>query len=242
MREFRFAVGSRDGLRSTVWKCWVQGAEAYISGRLFGTEAKVSLHSSGDCQWSCTDAWVQKHLNRRNADRHIAKWQLTYPQGNDALLAFRVAVPVSELRSEPLHLGQKKVHWVGNAPIGSTVEFCFYFTRALHGPPATDGTPTLRHMASLPMRDGRWLVVFVWLRSLSAVDVAAARDAAVEQAREAGVQVGAEHRIALFALPTAETTAAVLEVCAAEARPSRSPFASMQLGCARNDQVPQKVR
>lgn len=216
MREYRFAVGSRDGPRSTVWKCWVQGAEAYISGRLFGSEAKVSLHSSGDCQWSCTDAWVQQDSNRRNADRHIAKWQLAYPQDNDALLAFRVAVPASELRVEPLDAGQKKVHWVGNAPIGSTVEFCFYFTRALPGPPATNGNPALRHMASLPMRDGRWLVVFVWLRSLSAGDVATARDAAVQQAREAGVQVRAEHRIALFALPTAKTTAAVLEVCAAE--------------------------
>lgn len=217
MREFRFAVGSRDGPRSTVWKCWVHGAEAYIAGRLFGTEAKISLYSSGECQWSCTDTWVRRDPSRRNADRHIARWKLTYPQDNNALLAFRVAIPASELRPQPVPPDQKKAFWIGNAPAGSTVEFCFYFTRELDGLPATDSNPELRHVASLRLSDGSWLVTFVWLRSLSAGDIAAARDAAVAQAREAGVQVGAEHRIALFALPTPDTSAAVLEVCATDA-------------------------
>ncbi len=217
LREFRFAVGSRDGPRSTVWKCWVQGAEAYIAGRLFGSEAKISLHSTGECQWSCTDTWVRRDPNRRNADRHIAKWKVVYPQDNTALLAFRVAIPLSELRTDAVQPGQKRAFWVGNAPAGSTVEFCFYFTRELHGPPATDSNPALRHVASLRLRDGRWLVTFVWLRSLLAVDVTAARDAAVTQACEAGVLVRPEHRIALFALPTADTSAAVLEVRATDA-------------------------
>lgn len=217
LREFRFAVGSKDGPRSTVWKCWVQRDEAYITGRLFGTEAKISLHSSGDCQWSCTDTWVRRDPSRRNADRHIARWQLTYPQDNNAVLAFRVAVPVSELRPEQVQPDQKKAFWIGNAPAGSTVEFCFYFTRECDGSPATVSNPALGHVASLRLHDGRWLVCFVWLRSLSAVDVAAARDAAVTQVRGAGVQVNVEHRIALFALPTANTSAAVLEVCATAA-------------------------
>lgn len=200
-----------------MWKCWVQGDEAYIAGRLFGSEAKISLHFTGECQWSCTDMWVRRDPSRRNADRHIAKWKVVYPQDNTALLAFRVAIPVSELRPEPLQPGQKKAFWVGNAPAGSTVEFRFYFTRELAGPPATDSNPALRHVASLHLRDRRWLVTFVWLRSLSAVDVTAARDAAVTQAREAGVQIRPEHRIALFALPTPDASAAVLEVCATDA-------------------------
>jgi hypothetical protein len=152
--------------------------------------------------------------SRRNADRHIAKWHLAYPQDDNALLAFRIAVPVSELRLENTPLSRKKTHWVGNAPGGSTVEFCFYFTRALDGPPATEGNPELRHIASLQLRDGRWLVTFVRLLCLSATEIAAARDTAVAQARDDGVQVRAEHRLAMFALPTAETSAAVLEVCA----------------------------
>lgn len=217
LRQFRFAVGSKDGPRSTVWKCWVHGSEVYIAGRLFGKESKISMHSSGECQWSCTDSWVLRDSCRRNADRHIAQWQLAYPKDNNAILAFRVAIPVSELRPEPVPLSQKKALWVGSAPIGSTVEFCFYLTAPLDNPPATDSNHKLRHIASLHLRDGRWLVAFVWLRSLSATDIAAARDAAVAQAREAGVQIGAGHRLALFALPTGETSAAVLEVCATDA-------------------------
>ena len=134
MQEFRFAVGAKDGLRSTVWKCWVHGDEAYITGRLFGAEAKISLHSSGECQWSCTDKWVRRDTNRRNVDRHIAKWHLSFPKENKAVLAFRVAIPVSELRREPVLPNQKKAFWVGNAPDGSTVEFCFYFTPQLDEP------------------------------------------------------------------------------------------------------------
>ena len=147
----------------------------------------------------------------------MAKWYLSYPQDHNAILAFRVAIPVSELRPEPAPLHRKKAIWVGSAPAGSTVEFCFYFTRPLDGPPPTDGNSALRYLASLQLRDGRWLIAFVWLRSLSAADIAAARDAAVAQARDAGLQVRAEHRLALFALPTAETSAAVLEVCATDA-------------------------
>jgi hypothetical protein len=217
LREVRFAVGSKDGPRSTVWKSWVQGSEIYITGKLFGSEAKVSLHSSGDCQWSCTDTWVRREPSRRNADRHIARWQMAYPDDNNAVLAFRVAIPVSELRPAPLGPGHKKAFWVGNAPAESTVEFCFYITRQSDEQPPTDGSPSLRHLASLQLRNGRWLVVFVWLRSLSAADVAAARDSAAQQAREAGVQVLPEHRIALFALPSPETSAAILEVCATDA-------------------------
>jgi hypothetical protein len=217
LREFRFAVGSKDGPRSTVWKCWVQGDETYITGQLFGTEAKISLHSSGECQWSCTDLWVQRDPTRRNADRHIAKWSIVFPNDDNAILAFRLAIPTSELRSYPRASGSKKAFWIGGAPTGSTVEFCFYFTRQIGVAPATNSNPALRHLASVQLRNRRWLVAFVLLRSLSAADTAAARDAAVAQVREAGIKVLPEHRLALFASPTTENSAALLEVCATDA-------------------------
>ncbi len=149
---------------------------------------------------------------RRSAYGQVAA-DLPSRQQRDIGISRAVTVHAS---SQPLFAQQEGI-MVGSAPTGSTVEFCFYFTRALDGPPPTDGNPALRHIVSLGLRDGRWLVAFVWLRSLSAADIAAARDAAVDQARVAGVQVRAEHRLALFALPTAETSAAVLEVCATDA-------------------------
>lgn len=200
-----------------MWKCWVQGDEVYLTGHLFGAEAKVSLHSSGLCQWSLTDSWVKKDVSRRNADRHIARWNMAFAQGSTAVLAFRVAIPVSELRSWPLPKGQKKAYWIGGAPTGSTVEFCFYITPILNGQPKVNTNPALRHLASLPLRNGRWLVCFVWLRSLSAADIADLRDAALTQATEAGVQVRPEHRIAFFASASKENSAAVMEVCASAA-------------------------
>lgn len=216
LREFRFAVGSKEGPKSTVWKCWVQGDETYISSRLFGSQAKISLHSSGQCQWSYTDTWVHKAPIRRNADRHIAKWSIAFPQDDTALLAFRVAVPISELRSISWQAGQKKAMWVGNAPAESTVEFCFYFTRAFDALPTTDGNPALRHLASLQLRNRRWFVVFARLQSLSTTDIAAARQAAIAQARDAGIQVHPDFRLALFALPTTQHCAGLLEVSATD--------------------------
>jgi hypothetical protein len=117
-----------------VWKCCVHGNEAYIFGGLFGGEAKICLHSTGECLWSRTARWVLGDLNRRNSDRHIAKWQLKYPRDNLAYMAFRVSVPVSELRREPERPGQKKAFWIGSAPSGSTVVFFFYFNRKLDCP------------------------------------------------------------------------------------------------------------
>jgi len=142
---------------------------------------------------------------------------VTYPEDDNAVLAFRVAVPVSELRAEPLPPNQKRAFWIGNAPPGSTVEFCFYFTRKLDVSPSVEGNHTQRHIKSLQLRDGRWLVAFVWFRSLSATDIATARDAAIAQARSAGVQIESEARLALFGLPTIDASAAVLEVCAVDA-------------------------
>jgi hypothetical protein len=108
LREFRFAVGSKTGSRSTIWKCWVHGNEVYITGHLFGTEAKISLHSTGECQWSFMENWVLGNATRRNSDRHITIWNLTYPKDDNAILALRIGIPVSELRVQPVPPRQKK--------------------------------------------------------------------------------------------------------------------------------------
>jgi hypothetical protein len=67
MREARFAVGEPNGRSSTVWKFSIHKNEAYILTRMFGSDAKASLHVSGQCQWSATETWVKKVGGRRNA-------------------------------------------------------------------------------------------------------------------------------------------------------------------------------
>jgi hypothetical protein len=81
LRELRVAVGGPNARRSTVWKFSVNKSDVYIFSRMFGADSKVSLHALGDCQWSNTSKWVTKVSGRRNADRHIQRWNVPRPNG-----------------------------------------------------------------------------------------------------------------------------------------------------------------
>jgi hypothetical protein len=87
--EARFAVGSRLGPRSAIWKAWVHGDEAYLATRILGKYQKVSFHSTGQCQWSCTGEWVMQEEGRRNSDRHIVQWNIPEPKIGQATLILR---------------------------------------------------------------------------------------------------------------------------------------------------------
>lgn len=219
-REARFAVGTRQGPRSTIWKAWVQKDEAYIASRMFGSDMKVSLHSSGACQWSATNNWVIRQPAARNADRHVVRWQVSHPDGNEALLLFRVEIPVSEVRPLPPPTDKKKVFWVNGAPPDATIRFLFYMTRPLdHEPPAA-GTERMRHLFSLGLRNQRWLVAFVEVISLSASDLSNARRSVIAQLAENSVYSGDDHRLSLFIQPGPDGGAhGLLEICATEAEP-----------------------
>jgi hypothetical protein len=216
-RELRFAVGSRSGPRSTIWKCWIHGDEVYIASRMFGRDSKVSLHSSGDCQWSCTDSWVLRQSVPRNANRHMFRWKVTYPTSSQALLAFRVTIPQSELREQPPPTDKKKVFWVGNLPQSATVQFLFFITMPAASAPSTEHEPRFKHLASMQLSNQRWVVILVEVISLSADDIRAARAAVVEQILEAGHAVSPEYRIAMFANGGESNSHALLEACATDA-------------------------
>ena len=218
-KEARFAVGSRTGARSTIWKVWVHRDDAYISSRMFGSDIKVSLHSTGQCQWSCTDTWVKRQENARNSDRHIVRWVVAQPAGDKALLIFRVEIPVSELReSEPL-TDKKKIFWVSGAPPETTVRFLIYLTRPSELDPAPAESDAMRHLFSLRLRNKRWLIVFVEVVLLSASDIAVARHTVRVQAVAAGFMPRPEHRAGLFIQPPPDGGAhGLLELCLTEGK------------------------
>lgn len=216
--EARFAVGSRDGPRSTIWKAWIQGDEAYLASRMFGSDMKVSLHSTGRCQWSCTDTWVMRQPSARNADRHVFRWTIVQPNTDQAVLVFRVEIPMSELRDQPPPKDKKKVFWVSGAPIEATVRFLTYLTRPSESDPAPATTGSMCHLFSLRLRNARWMVVFVELISLSVHDIAEARRAVQAQAAGAGFTPKPEHRASLFIQPPPEGGAhGLLELCLTDA-------------------------
>src|ERR687892_894675 len=44
----RFAVGSPERPRSSVWRLWVHGSDAYLGARVLLGAIKLSMHQSGD--------------------------------------------------------------------------------------------------------------------------------------------------------------------------------------------------
>ena len=215
--EARFALGTRHGPKSTVWKAWVQGDESYITSRMFGSDLKVSIHSSGECQWSCTDTWVKKQDRQRNALRHIVKWKISPPTTNQALMVFRVEIPVSEMRPTPPPTDKKKVFWIDNVPEGATVRVIFYLTIPSASDPAVGRDLPHRHLFSLRLRNKRWLIALLDLISLSAGDLATARAAVQEQLRGLGHKPSSDHRSSLFIQPSKGAPHGLLELCPTEA-------------------------
>jgi hypothetical protein len=214
LTEARFALGTRLGPRSTIWKAWVQGDEAYIASRMFGSDLKVSIHSSGECQVSRTDSWVKRQENFRNAERHVHRWHISAPVDHQAVLVFQVGIPVSELRDQEPPTDKKKVVWVSGIPNGVTVRFLFYVTQTVEVDPGAMGTSQARHLFSLRMRSGRWFVVFVDTISLSASDIDEARCAALDQARAVGILPNRSQRLSLFNQPNSlDGVHGLMELC-----------------------------
>lgn len=217
LTEARFAVGSRAGPRSTIWKAWVQRDEAYLSSRMFGSDVKVSFHSSGQCQWSCTDTWVAKQPLARNADRHMVRWIVEPPIGSAAVLLFSVEIPISELREEAPPNDSKKVFWVSGAPAESSVRFLLYLTRTNDLDPGHSHQGVQRHLFSLRLNNGRWVVVFVEPSPLTSTDVSEARRLLFAKALDAGIEPNPVHRASAFIQPGSPGGAyGILELCLTE--------------------------
>jgi hypothetical protein len=153
------AVGTPNSRRSTVWKFIADKSDIYIHTRMFGSDTKVSLHATGDCQWSCTDHWVKKVPGPKNAERHMVRWHLARPDGADAQHVFRVRIPESELRAVGAQEKLANVQWLPAPPEGQTVSFECYITPRCDGDPALGAKFPHPHQFSLPLSDGRWFVV-----------------------------------------------------------------------------------
>ncbi len=114
MSEFRFCIGSEQGLRSTVWKIWTGSKgknDIYIQSRMMGSDMKISLHESGLCQCSLTSEWVIKN-NKANHERHITRWQRQEPNSTLTTLLFQIIIPESELRLTTVKEKLQKVNWI----------------------------------------------------------------------------------------------------------------------------------
>jgi hypothetical protein len=212
LREVRLAVGTLTDRRSSVWKFWVQKSEIYILSRMFGADTKVSLHSTGDCQWSATGAWVKKVPGRRNADRHFVKWVMPRPNGAAALHVFQVRIPETELRVIDLAEDLSAVQWLPAPPKGHTVSLECYITPISQSDPALTANLPHPHLFSLPLADGCWFVVLNHVPRLDGKDLEPLRKQMNAQARAAGIEPKPEHRGSAFTVSNG-TARGFIELC-----------------------------
>jgi len=192
--ELRVAVGNPIGRRSTVWKFFVRGNDVYIFSRMFGAEAKVSLHASGQSQWSATSAWVQKKPARTNADRHFHKWSTPWPEGREAVHVFQIRIPTTELRKLTSDKKLNDVLWLSPPREDQTTSLECYFSTISDGDPVIVSNPPYPCIASFPLADGRWFAVLNNTVDLNGRDLDHLRHAIYTKAKRHQVRPAREQR------------------------------------------------
>ncbi len=136
IKGIRFALGTPDGPRSTVWRVWVSGDEVYIAARGIGDEMKVSLHSSGTWRY----AFTEKHLAREKPlidaerDRAVDRWRRPHEFAPGWTRAFSILIPTSELVASSVVVEKPNdIIWLDPLPEGWAARF----TVLLSAPGAT---------------------------------------------------------------------------------------------------------
>ena len=136
IRGARFAVGSTDGPRGSVWRIWVNGNDVYVAARVAASEMKVSLHASG--KWR--SAFTERHVQREDAliasdrDRAVDKWERPDEFAPGWTRAFVIVVPASEVvPSQAVITDPGEIIWIDPLPDG----WATIFTVLLSAPDAT---------------------------------------------------------------------------------------------------------
>jgi hypothetical protein len=190
----------------------VRGSDVYISTRSFQGRAKVSVHASGQCQWSLSDKWVTEAPDRRNADRHIQKWSMPRQIAQTATNIFHARVPETELRVIQAEEDLSTVQWLPPPTLGSTTSLECYIT------PISDADPSLLNVTphpcilALPLSDGRWFIILHYAAALDGKQLGGKRQEMLRELRAAGIEPRPDHRGVAF-VRAAGPTRGMIELC-----------------------------
>jgi len=167
----RFAAGTADGSRSSVYSVWAQDArsgratrsDVYVAARNLGGSTKVSLHQDGNWESSLTSEFVRRNVRlpgwTRSGSRHAERWRRPAEFHPGFTLAFAVRFPGSELR--PFSLGDlepTRVAWLPAPSANSFMQITLLLARAYSG----DGWPGKNSMGTqlldrIPLLSGETL-------------------------------------------------------------------------------------
>lgn len=160
--DIKFAVGQRNGLKSSIWTISTNKNknDIYISAGILTNETKISLHESGAGQWSYrSEVW--KNKDRPNQERHITgEWNFQISVDLKATNIFRIKIPHTELTNYPTDDSKKGIKWVAGL-ISGTYQFDLCLTPISKEDP-TLGRTDLPHLVldRLQLPNKRWLIVF----------------------------------------------------------------------------------
>jgi hypothetical protein len=95
----KIAVGIPNGVSSSLWTILPRQDDIYLWTWTSGGLHKVSLHATGDCQWSGNEKWVKEnaHPDFRNQDRHFEKWRQSDSDPGSLKILCRLLFPASDL-------------------------------------------------------------------------------------------------------------------------------------------------
>lgn len=195
-RELRFAVGGPTEPRSAVWKFFANKDDLYVSPRMFGSDAKVSLHASGQAQWSLTSEWVLRDTSRRNADRHMKRWLSPPHVTGKATPLFSLRFSILDLRRMGGDEDVAEVHWLkANSDAPAVALECF----RIDAGEVTPGISRQRAvLASLPMASGHSVAILFNPNIALPQNLDAVRTHMRDLATASGLVPSPAYRAALF--------------------------------------------
>jgi hypothetical protein len=106
----RFALGSADGPRSSVWS--VIGSrntdDVYVGARDTLPSAKLSLHESGKWRRAMTRQEAERQNLPDGGDRVMNRWEVPEPVADGWVHAVSIAIPSSSIQAIPDPLKRPK--------------------------------------------------------------------------------------------------------------------------------------
>lgn len=171
-KEFvvRFGVyDDKTQKRSSTWRVWVPfskitpKSDVYITSRALGKYQKVSLHESGDWRLAFLNQKIALSvptIGKPRTTRIVQRWVKPESIGARVILAYRVIIPISELRQ--FGTKEKKVNWIPSPDKDDITELDIMFTEPgakVSGWPAKNKMKTkLIGKYLLPNKSTLWIV------------------------------------------------------------------------------------
>jgi hypothetical protein len=100
-KEIRFAVGSQNDVRSSVWRLWANKDDVYLGAKTFLGAMKISFHKSGICRAAVISTTPRPALT---------KWRRPLPASPGFTNLFAVVVPPYLVKAPFREISREKKH------------------------------------------------------------------------------------------------------------------------------------